>query len=627
MDSSSCLPTYPALATRSTAMKTPELQSCNQRYIGSFLALSCLLSGVFVGCESNSEWVDDRLDVILDQSGTDIGGDNRIPETEGWMAGSGTPFPENRAIDNRPPTDNPAASELRFKGQSFTEQDADEIIERMKAMEEPPANAVELTLDSSIKYATEHALDYLNAEQSYMLAGLALLIEEHRWNPQFFNNLQLDAEIGSFLGLEGRFDSALTVVNDFGVSQRLPYGGDVSARLIAGTTNLLDNFFLEGGYANNVDVVLAADIPLLRGAGATAREPLIQARRNLIYSARAFETFRRGYYLGLVADYLDLVVQEQSIENGRRSVALFQQVEARTTSLVEAGRLKPFEADQAKQDTLFEIDRLSGLEESYRLAVDRFKLLIGMPTELPVIIQPEMLDLDAPSITPDAAVRIALQLRLEIQTDRDRIEDLRRQVDLAKNGLLSDLDLSGSILFPLEDPGSNLGFDLSPDEVSFGVGLKYSAALDRVIEKYQVRQSQIKLEQGIRTFQNNRDKIAIEVRSRVRAIERSQFSFLLQERNVDIARNRLSSIEAAPDRASTRDRTEAVNALRRAEDQRDRSARDLQVAILQYLGASGRLRVDTDGNLKPLPGMKNEQGQSLVEGGENTPTKPGNATS
>ncbi|MEC8560374.1 MAG: hypothetical protein VXY94_09875, partial [Planctomycetota bacterium] len=75
-----------------------------------------------------------------------------------------------------------------------------------------------------------------------------------------------------------------------------------------------------------------------------------------------------------------------------------------------------------------------------------------------------------------------------------------------------------------------------------------------------------------------------------------------------------ASIEATPDRASTRDRTEAVNALRRAEDQRDRAARDLQVAILQYLTASGRLRVDTEGNLKPIPGMKNEAGQSLVDG-------------
>ena len=319
--------------------------------LSKVLTTSGLLSLLLCGCESNSKWVDDRLDTILAESDGDIGGNNRIPETEGWMAGSGTPFPENRAIDNVPPTDNPPASDLRFKGQDFTEQDADEIIERMKAMGEAPPDAIKLTLEESIRYATEHALDYVNAEQSYMLAGLALLIEEHRWEPNFFNNFELQSQIGSFLGLEGRFDSALTVINDFGVSQRLPYGGDVSARLIAGTTNLLDNFFFEGGYANNVDVVLAADIPMLRGAGATAREPLIQARRNLVYAARAFETFRRGFYLGLVSDYLDLVVQEQSIENGRRSVALFQQVEARTSSLVEAGRLKPFEADQAKQDT------------------------------------------------------------------------------------------------------------------------------------------------------------------------------------------------------------------------------------------------------------------------------------
>ena len=103
------------------------------------------------------------------------------------------------------------------------------------------------------------------------------------------------------------------------------------------------------------------------------------------------------------------------------------------------------------------------------------------------------------------------------------------------------------------------------------------------------------------------------MRSRVRAIERAQFSFLLQERNVGIAENRLQSIEAAPDRASTRDRTEAVNALRRAEDQRDSAARDLQVAIIEYLGASGRLRVRRDGTLIPLPGMKDTEGQPLDE--------------
>ena len=566
------------------------------------------------GCSSDTQWVDEKLDRVLLESSRDMGSEAPVPSDQGWMSGAGTAFPENRLIDNTPPTDNPPAEDLRFMPQDAIDQDANRVAQRINDMSEPSPNAMKLGLVEAIQFATTNSLEYVNAEEDYLIAALALLIEEHKWEPRFFNEFRLDSEIGDFAGLEGRFDSALTIVNDFGVSQRLPMGGEVSASLIASTTNLLDNFFFSNGeYADNVDLVLSADIPLLRGAGNTVREPLIQAKRNLVYAARAFETFRRTYYLNLVTNYLNLVVQQQSIENARRSVALFQQVEKRSSALVEAGRLEPFQADLAKQDTLFEIDRLGGLEERYRLAVDQFKLLIGMATESPVIIKKEMLDLDAPEITPDEAVLIALRLRLEVQTERDRIDDLRRKVDLAKNGLLSDLDLNGSVLVPFADPTNNIGFDLSPDEVSFGVGLTFSAALDRVIEKYQLRQSQIKLEQSIRQYYNARDKVAIEVRSRVRAIERAQFSFLLQERNVGIAENRLRSIEAAPDRASTRDRTEAVNALRRAEDQRDSAARDLQVAIIEYLGASGRLRVRRDGTLIPLPGMKNTEGQSLDE--------------
>ncbi|HAW95534.1 MAG TPA: hypothetical protein DCX60_04590 [Phycisphaerales bacterium] len=580
-------------------------RGANVLILGGGILLSC-------GCGSDTQWVDHNLDRVLLESARDMGTEAPVPGDEGWMSGAGTAFPDDRLIDNSPPTDNPPAEDLRFMPQDAIDRDADRVAQRINDMSEPPADAMELGLVEAIQFATTNSLEYVNAEEDYLIAALALLIEEHKWEPRFFNNFTLDSEIGDFAGLQGRFDSALTVVNDFGVAQKLSMGGEVSASLIASTTNLLDNFFFsDGEYADNVDLVLSADIPLLRGAGNTVREPLIQAKRNLVYAARSFETFRRGYYLRLVTNYLNLVVQQQSIENARRSVALFQQVENRSSALVKSGRLEPFQADLAKQDTLFEIDRLGGLEERYLLAVDQFKLLIGMSTESPVIIKKEMLDLDAPEITPDEAVLIALRLRLEVQTERDRIDDLRRKVDLAKNGLLSDLDLNGSILVPFADPTNNIGFDLSPDEVSFGVGLTFSAALDRVIEKYQLRQAQIRLEQSVRNYYNERDKVAIEVRGRVRAIERAQFSFLLQERNVGIAENRLRSIEAAPDRASTRDRTEAVNALRRAEDQRDSAARDLQVAIIEYLGASGRLRVRRDGTLIPLPGMKNTEGRPL----------------
>ena len=580
----------------------------NSHRLNRFLLLACLTSYGLIGCESDPKWVDTRLQSVLDESAGDIGGNAETPSPDGWMADTGTAFPPDRPIDNLPPTDNPSAEELRYQAQSEIDADAQSVIERMQAMGQAAQDAPLLDLEDAIKYATTNALSYINAEQDYLLAALALMIEAHRWDPSFFNNLTIDSELGDYLGLEGRFENALTVVNDFGVSQRLPYGGQVSASFLVGTTNLLDEFLFDSSsFATTADFVLAAEIPLLRGAGLTAREPLIQARRNLIYAARAFETFRRSFYLQLVTSYLDLVVQQQSIENGRRSVALFQEVESRATALVQAGRLEPFQADQARQDTLFEIDRLSGLEESYRLAVDRFELLIGMNANDDVRIAPEMLELIPPTITPDDAVLIALRLRLDIQTTRDRVEDLRRQVDLAENGLLADLNINGAVVVPFDDPGNDLGIDGSPDDVSFQLGLTFSAPLDRVIEKYQLRQAQIRLEQGIRNYRNARDEVAVQVRSQVREIERSQFSLLLQERNVEIAENRRASILAAPDRASTRDRTEAVNALRRAEDQRDRAKRDLQVSILQYLNASGRLRVQPNGELLPLPGMEVEE--------------------
>jgi outer membrane protein TolC len=568
--------------------------------LGSLTALGALMS-----CESEPTWVDGRLERVLKESEGEIGGDAVTPDPSGWMQGAGTAFPEIRAQDSTPMTRNPPASQLQFDAMTELEEDAESIVRRMQSMSIEPEDAQILTLEESIKFATQNAFDYINAEEDYLITALALMIESHRWEPRFFNDLVVDSEIGEFVGLDGRFDNALTVVNDFGVSQKLPYGGEISAGLLVGTTNMLDQFFLDSNsLATTADVVLSGDIPLLRGSGLSAREPLIQARRNLIYAARNFEEFRRTFYLGVVRSYLDLVVQQLSIENARRSVEQFRSVESRSIALVKSGRLDPFQADLAKQDTLFEIDRLSGQMESYRLAIDRFKLLIGMKTETPVSIVKEMLNIQPPETTPDESVPVALLLRLDVQTARDRTEDLRRQVDLAKNGLLADLNLNGGLTLPFTDTGNKIGIDLSPNDVSFSVGASFSAPLDRAIEKYQLRQAQIRLEQGIRSYRNTRDEVAVEVRSRVRQIERAQFSVLLQERNVNIAKNRRASIEAAPDRATTRDNTDAVNGLRRAVDDRDRASRDLQVAILEYLSASGRLRVRPDGTLLPLPGMQ-----------------------
>jgi hypothetical protein len=139
--------------------------------------------------------------------------------------------------------------------------------------------------------------------------------------------------------------------------------------------------------------------------------------------------------------------------------------------------------------------------------------------------------------------------------------------------------------------------------------------LDRVTEDLQLRQAQIFLEQSKRQYFQRRDDAAVQVRQSARGIETSQFSLVIQEKNVQAAMNRQAAIDAAPDRATARDRTEAVDQLRRAQDSLDNARKNLQVAILRYLNTTGQMRISPDGRLIPPTGMDvgEEMGPGIID--------------
>ena len=100
-----------------------------------------------------------------------------------------------------------------------------------------------------------------------------------------------------------------------------------------------------------------------------------------------------------------------------------------------------------------------------------------------------------------------------------------------------------------------------------------------------------------------------------RRLSTLQFSMVVQEKNVAASMNRQAAIDAAPDRATARDRTEALDALRRAQDSLDNAKKDLQLAILRYINNTGQMRVARDGKLIPIPGMSDEEvtGPGLID--------------
>lgn len=521
----------------------------------------------------------------------------------------GNYFVEDSPTLRKPTTTNPAASELEFTDRKERELETQAVIARMQAMGITGPDAQVFTLLGALEQAFGHAFDYRVAEEQYVLAALQLLANEHVFAliPSTDIGAEMRSVDGSNIGITGptgldsdRFNTALSLVNNLRLTQRLPYGGRLSAALATSLTQQLTNAVGDSTQAASY-LTLTAEVPLLKGAGLVAQEDLIQAQRNLIYGARSFENFRRGFALLIVRNYLDLVVRKQFITNQTQQVERLRIIEQREQALVAAGRQVPFQADLASQRTLFAVDRLSDLEEAYRLAVDQFKVQIGVDADTPVRIEPEMLDLPIPAVSPDDAVRTALDLRLDVQNLRDQLDDLKRQVDIARNGLLPDLRITGSLVQPMGNTTYDnvVNFDFEGTDARAGVIM--TIPLDQTDEQIALRQTQVVLETGTRNYVNFRDEAATQVRAAVREIDRSLFSYRLSERNIKIAFNRQASIDAAPDRAQPRDRTDAVEALATATNSRDQAKRDLQLAILAYWVASGQLRVEKSGILQ-LPG-------------------------
>ena len=501
------------------------------------------------------------------------------------------------AYDRTPPTANPSAEALRFE--TMLNEETEAVIRRLTSYGVIPGDARVFNLRTVMAEALRGSREYRFAEEEFLLAALDLLVEEHRWGPRFFNQtsalVTADAD-------DGLYDTSLRLVNELGVRQRLPYGGEVSARALASATEDLRQR-VSGTGTQSADLVLGANLPLLRGSGVIAQESRLQSQRRMIYAARSFEQFRREFLFDIGSEFLDLILAQRRIDNARRGVESFEQLEEQQDALYRLGRATTFEAAEAQNDTLEAIDRLNSVMESYRLALDRFKVRLSLPPDEPIRVEPDRFGLLPPAIDINDAVRIAMVARLDLQTRRDELEDAERALVNARDRLRGDLSLTASARMPTDPDRRRGGVGFEPRETDFEVGLVYDWPLDREEERLAVRESQIRLARSQREYERFRDIVVIAVRSAVRDIDAARFSLDIQERNLEIALRREESIRADPGRATIRQQSDAIDQILRARDALDDTRRDLEVAVLRYLLESGQLRVAADGMLEPLAGM------------------------
>ena len=470
----------------------------------------------------------------------------------------------------------------------------------MMASSEAGQNMRTISLEEAWRISQRTGREYITAQEDYLLTAIALLQERHLWGPRLFNDTT--AQLSDTLD-DGDTDPALNVINTLRATQRLPSGGQVEARWLINATDYLRDQSTNS-YRQSSELVLAGNIPLLRGAGSIAREDLIQAERDMVYQSRTFERFRRSYLVDIATDYFSLLQTRASIANQLRQLQSLRQFSTATQARVDAGRLQAFQTAITQNQVASAEVSLSELVEQYVLALDRFKVRLGLAIDTPLDIASELPVLREPDADPDAAAKLALLYRLDVQNSADQLLDSRRAVDVAKDGLLPDLNVTGEVGVPTDPNNNSAGLNLSGDSTRYRIGATLSAPLDREQERLNVRSAQIRYERAQRNHSRLQDETVLSARRSARAVDRARFQLRIAEQQVDINRRRLRAQKLNEAEVQPQEIVDTENDLLRAENARDAAQTALRTAILQYLLETDQLRVARDGTLQRLPGME-----------------------
>lgn len=475
----------------------------------------------------------------------------------------------------------------------------DQRVEEATPAGPPPVGAMKIDIERTFQLAQRSAREHKNQEDVYLVSAISLLLERNQWTPRLTNQTNLSI---AGAGDEGRYDNAVRLVNDLRVTQRLPYGGQAEAAWVWDATEQLRSS-VTGQYRQASRFVADATIPLLRNAGLIAQESLIQSERNLIYAARDYERFRRSFLVDIANDYFQLVQLKNQIANQERSLRSLENLREATTALFEAGRVKEFDKNIAASNEQSARSSLLGLREQYALTLDRFKVRLGLAVDQPVEIMDLQFDVVEPEISLGEATSLALQYRLDLQNQRDRLDDSRRGVANARNQLLPNLDARAGVSIPTDDDTREGGAYFDPDQADYSAGIVLDLPLDRRDEALRLRQTQIQLEQSKRNYERARDDVVVSVRGALRSIELARAQLRLAEQRVEINKRRLEEQNLKKDVVKPQEIVDSNNELLNSENQRDQAQTDLRNAILNYLLASDQLRVGRDGTFERLPGM------------------------
>lgn len=464
---------------------------------------------------------------------------------------------------------------------------------------------VTLTLDECLEIAFRGNRGLQNREEAVYASALDLANTRRSWNVPLFSG-PIEASIErekTASGPKADHSAAASIGSDATsssatITQRFVNGGVLT---LAALLDWSTNFSGETAASS----LLRANFtqPLLKGAWrGFAYEDQYRLERDFLFLVFDYERFRQGFAVTVLTAYYSVLQRRDQLENQRANIARLKETVALTRVKVEGGQVSRIQEDQARQDLLNAQIVEEKLDQSYRNELDQFKIDIGLPLSANVRLDyPQALEdlakagLQPIEVTEDDAVIIALFARPDVLTERAKVRDADRDVELAADDFLPQLDVEFDISAP-----STPDKDFS--RIRFHNNRRFAQArfkynLDQTDNRDAYRLALIGYDRARRDLDEFLDGVRLDVRRSYRDLMQSRKSYGLQVESVAIAlrRRKLASLQQKEGEASARDVLEAEDALRNAQNGLTGELVDYTTTRLSFLATLGLIEVDSRG--------------------------------
>lgn len=453
-------------------------------------------------------------------------------------------------------------------------------------------DAYVINLEDALEIGFLHSREFQNRKESFYLAGLSLSLDRYNFAPIF------GAGIGASVGgdtngvVSGEADSSLRL-------DRLAKSGSRLAFDL--TTSFLQ--FISGDPRRSVSSVLSGSLtqPLLKGRGRkVAAESLTQAERGVLYELRDFARFRKTFVVRVESEYYRVLSARDAVRNNYRGIESFRVSLERERAFAEEGLSTPAAVGRLEQAELSRQSSWINSIRSYKQALDNFKILLGLSTDTPLVLDETELEVLRvagihPELSSEDAVDIGLATRLDLRTTEDRVADAQRRVGVSANALQPGLDLF--VTADVDSKSGNRPFSPDFNDPRWSAGVDVELPFDRKAERNAYRRSLIDYERAARDFDLRTDQVKFEIREGWRALDQARRNYDINLKGVELNERRVEeqNLRAELGLGNVLDQVDAQNDLTNAQNQLTGQLVSHSIAKLEFWRDIGILKVLENG--------------------------------